>query len=916
MPAAFPALEFPALLARLAEAPAGLSVVTPNHRLAQSLIRETDARHLAVGARSWDEPDVLHWGAWLERCHEDAAFSPGCEGVPALLSAEEEQLLWEEAVRASRWRDELPSVQAIAALAAEAWSLAHAWRIEGALGTTPGNEDADAFNAWRAHYEARTAEEDLIDAARLPKRVEAWLADGAIARPATLVLHAFDLITPQQEALFSACSRAGIEVLACAAPRVEGEVRRVEPDSPRRELEAAARWARSRLEHAAEAGAGTPRVAVIVPELAKRRAEVERIFTRTFAPASGEAGAYFNLSAGEPLASRPMVDAALAIVELSGAAIDYDRASRLLRSPFIAGAEAERLGRARLDAALRRVVPARLTLRRLRALAGEAASHRGAAACPHLTTLLDALIALGTDPAGAPPHAWGRRFSAALDAAGWPGERTLDSAEFQTLGKFREVLATVAALGSVATAWKPVQARAQLVRLATDTQFQPASGEAPVQVLGILESAGLAFDHLWVTGLTEEAWPMAPRLHPLIPPALQRRAGIPQASAERSLEVDDALTQAWMGAAGEVILSSARADGDRLLLASPLIASIPVVQESELAIPDYPSLRTALFAVGREKDAIDMREDLLAPPLGEGPAPGGTGILADQAACPFRAFARYRLDARALERPEPGLGPPERGRLLHEMMAQLWKTLRDHATLVSTPALELERAIHEAAAYAIAKMRAERPGAIDERFGELERERLEGIAREWLQIERDRAPFAVVSREAKMTLSAGNLRLTGRVDRMDRLEGGGLAVIDYKSGRVGVGAWIGERPDDVQLPLYTLAAEEDVNAVAFARLKTGELAFVGLSRDAGVLPGVNTVEKDRVAKKIAANWSELLGRWREEVARLGENFASGDAAVDPKRLLNTCERCDLKPLCRVHERIGALMEEEMEEDGE
>jgi hypothetical protein len=129
-----------------------------------------------------------------------------------------------------------------------------------------------------------------------------------------------------------------------------------------------------------------------------------------------------------------------------------------------------------------------------------------------------------------------------------------------------------------------------------------------------------------------------------------------------------------------------------------------------------------------------------------------------------------------------------------------------------------------------------------------------------------------------------------------------------------VGAWIGERPDDVQLPLYALAAEEDVNAVAFARLKTGELAFVGLSRDAGVLPGVNTVDRDRVAKKVAANWSELLGRWREEVARLGENFASGDAAVDPKRLLNTCERCDLKPLCRVHERIGALLEDEVEDD--
>jgi hypothetical protein len=30
--------------------------------------------------------------------------------------------------------------------------------------------------------------------------------------------------------------------------------------------------------------------------------------------------------------------------------------------------------------------------------------------------------------------------------------------------------------------------------------------------------------------------------------------------------------------------------------------------------------------------------------------------------------------------------------------------------------------------------------------------------------------------------------------------------------------------------------------------------------------------------------------------------------VDPKRALATCDRCDLKPLCRVHERLGALAE--------
>ena len=171
----------------------------------------------------------------------------------------------------------------------------------------------------------------------------------------------------------------------------------------------------------------------------------------------------------------------------------------------------------------------------------------------------------------ASPHEWARRFTALLDAAGFPGERALDSTEFQVLAKWREALATLAELGTVAPAWSAADALARMRRICADTLFQPASGGAPVHVLGMLESAGLAFDHLWVSGLTEEAWPLAARPHPLIAPALQRHAGMPHATPEASLAVDRALTDAWRAAAPEVVFSSARAEGDRELLPSPLV---------------------------------------------------------------------------------------------------------------------------------------------------------------------------------------------------------------------------------------------------------------------------------------------------------------------------------------------------------
>jgi RecB family exonuclease len=170
--------------------------------------------------------------------------------------------------------------------------------------------------------------------------------------------------------------------------------------------------------------------------------------------------------------------------------------------------------------------------------------------------------------------------------------------------------------------------------------------------------------------------------------------------------------------------------------------------------------------------------------------------------------------------------------------------------------------------------------------------------------------------EEPMQLFAGELQLAGRIDRMDRLvDGGGLAVIDYKTGaNISPMLWLGERPDDCQLPLYALAAaDEDVHAVAFARLKVGVLGFVGVAREKGLLPNVGPLQGRSAKSREAGSWEAMVESWRAETAKLGVDFVSGDARVDPKGKLATCDRCDLQPLCRVHERIGTL--DEGDEEG-
>ncbi|HEY6966962.1 MAG TPA: PD-(D/E)XK nuclease family protein, partial [Burkholderiales bacterium] len=166
-----------------------------------------------------------------------------------------------------------------------------------------------------------------------------------------------------------------------------------------------------------------------------------------------------------------------------------------------------------------------------------------------------------------------------------------------------------------------------------------------------------------------------------------------------------------------------------------------------------------------------------------------------------------------------------------------------------------------------------------------------------------RAPFEVVHVESKRTIAVGALELSGRIDRMDRLADGSHALIDYKTGaRVTSKDWDGPRPDDPQLPLYAVTSEEKVSALAFAKLRAGDMKFSGFSEKKDQLPGV----------KQAKSWEGLVDGWKRELAALAGGFASGEAPVDPKyaKNLKTCANCDLQPLCRVHERLEALAADE------
>ena len=880
----------------------GSTVVTPNRRLALHLKREFDALQLGAGRTVWPTPDILPWTAWLERSYEDALHSEFGGALPLLLSAAQELALWEEAIRASDFAETLLSPALASAQCREAWRLAHAWRLHVRLRSADTNDDGKAFLDWVERYERVCARGYYSDSARLADIVEPLLIHPSIRKSGTLLVYGFDVITPQQRECMATLADAGVSVREVRPEKREGRAAQIGFRSAREEIQACARWARMRLEENPAA-----RIGIVVPDFSQRRELVRRSFMAEMQPNHALPGTMrreppFNISLGLKLSAYPLVHDALLLLELAGRETDFANASRLLRSPFLGGAEAEMAARARLDAALRRRVPPRVSLDALLRL-------MAAKNAPRATVLVQRFTQLAkfrrSDLFGPKlPSDWAKAISQALSICGFPGERGVDSAEYQTLKKWHEVVAEFATLDRVAGRMGYAQACMRLSRMAADTLFQPEAEDVPIQILGALESNHLHFDHLWVTGLTEDVWPIPLRPNPFVPIRLQREAGIPEADPATSLELDRRITQGWLAAAGEVVLSYPQREQDRELSASPLIEGIAATTAGELGVPAHVGLRDMINLAAH----VESIADAVAPPMVAAAAyQGGTAVFRDQAACPFRAFARHRLGAESLASPQPGLDAMDRGTLLHAVLAAAWRSLRNKAGLDNITHEDLDKLLDACAADAVAKVRLWRSEALSGRFAELESTRLIGLARSWLMFEKQRSDFDVVLVEQKRPMTFGGVTVNVTLDRMDELASGGRAILDYKTGTASVSAWLGPRPDEPQVPLYALGSGEDVAAAVFAVIKAGEAEFKGVARENDLLPGVKTISESRsVAAAQYESWDALLSGWQTELDRLGQGFAAGDARVDPKRGDLTCRFCDLHSLCRINERSADL----------
>jgi probable DNA repair protein len=655
-----------------------------------------------------------------------------------------------------------------------------------------------------------------------------------------------------------------------------------------------------------------PRIAVVVPGVSSVRHEIEGIFRRILAPETVTIGARdlplpFEFSLGVPLANMPMARAALLLLRWMHEALAQDDVSWLILSGFLCEHEDELLLIAAFDARLRRLAMRQPEMELDTFVQFLSESWREAIPLHNLRRRLrvgQTLLPQGGSQTFAEWVALAERM---LETVHWPGAHLLQSEDFQVQARWSQLLDSVATLSFDGRTVDCKEFLEVMQRHAGQMIFAPESRDAPVQILGPLEAAGLTFDALWFLGADDASWPAPARPHAFLTRTLQRQHRMPHGDSTVDWELAQQVTLRLERSAARCVFSYSSQNAEGVCRPSTLVT--PGMRKKEAK-----ALRKLIGAQERTAEddlpiLITDEEQAAVIPWPVEQEAGGSEILKMQAACPFQCFASKRLAARPMDETDWGLEPRERGTAVHRILQGLWGELKSLEGLRTSrkegrlPAM-IEQQV-KAALQSYGKQIDARKQGWSRAYLEAEEERISSLIDEWLVYEERRAPFTFEAGEMKLPALVGELKLQVRVDRIDGVSGGRI-IVDYKTGKVKKDAWEGARPDEPQLLLYAEQVEQ-LQGLLLGQVRAGEVKFIGrVEHSDAVMPGNPKLSRPPLSAKMLQQWHKLL-------LDVGQQFLNGEAQVDPKQYPKTCAYCKLPGLCRIAESDRAKIGEDADD---
>ena len=308
----------------------------------------------------------------------------------------------------------------------------------------------------------------------------------------------------------------------------------------------------------------------------------------------------------------------------------------------------------------------------------------------------------------------------------------------------------------------PVNLTAMLGQLMAASAVRPPYGQHPrIFIWGLIEARLQTADLVVLGGLNEGVWPQLPTPDPWLAPRLRHELGLPGLERRIGLAAHD-----LAGALGgrQVLVTRARRDSRSPAVPSRFWLRLEAMTGGLTRSPFHKAWARALDAPAGIAPA--KRPAPTVPPAARPQRIAVTDVDRLKAD-PFAFYARSVLRLAALDVVDADPSAAWRGSAVHKILEAWAKEDRcDPARLRD----RAEALLRESAAHPL--MRALWQPRLLEAIGWIAEE----VAR---NAEAGRRPIAA---EVKGSCDIGGIELYGEADRIDRLPGGGLAIVDYKTG--------------------------------------------------------------------------------------------------------------------------------------
>lgn len=901
----------------------GALVVTASHRQNRFVRNLWDQHQLSAEStqhredkivRSWSDCNSLSFDEWLNQLFEYSSlgglFSQQ-KHVPEILDKQQQQWLFRKIIRDQQAEfSDWSKVQQETLLnnIQQAWIAYSEWLLDIQDKTTSScffdTEETRLFRNVIIAFEAACKKNNWISQANLLNYLTSKLPSLMPFIGNKISFYGFVEFTPQQQRFINKLELqykkdpdSSIQIIEFTLQSFNSNSDELKTNTPESKLVeekiypcasvetewvAAAKWSRQLLE---KNNNNSINIAIIIPDLTNKQQMVFRIFQREFQPETQLSALRhipkgFNFSAGENFHDIPLIQIMKHWLGIFSSG-NIEHWGAVLSDSFCVGYSNEKWARAQLKHLVLSQKNEYLSIEKFLELV---------LSCNiiPLNQWLEITHQLAkvarTKPKTLLPSKWANWFMDFLKSIPWPLEKTQDSITFQIFKQWQQLIRSLSKMDAICGNITLTSFSSLLDEQLSQQRFQPETPKSSVHVLGSLEAIGISFDFIRITGCQADSFPGVAKPNPFLPLTLQRKLDMPNATSQRELRFVKMLLNGYRNLCGSLTYSYAVADGETLLLPSPLLMQADTCSFVEDSLPE------AWMEVQQQvaSNLIQWQDDC-GLPLKNQQVRSGISILKDQAACPFRAYVRHRLHVTSQDKEDIGVSSIQRGNWVHNSLEMVWRRLGNHKTLREKTTEQLIKLVQQC----VDEIILNRSGKLHQQPSPIiqyEIIRTNWLVLSWLEIDKSRSEFIAVELEKETEAEIGGLTFKVRADRVDTLVDENKIIIDYKTGKCKPASWNDDRIDEPQLPLYALI-EERISAIAFAQLNREACKLTGYGDEAITDKGIENLE----------NWAEQLELWKKNLELLAMEFISGLASVTPKK--GACDYCDLLHVCRFNARI-------------